>query len=129
MAATVWGALEPIDRRLFGTDYSDVALLGKFVTSGPRWRGAGFAVHAVNGAVFGLAYHEVRRRALLPARPLAVALALAEHVALYPLTTFVDRYHPASGDEGVPRLSGNRRAYAQATFRHLVFGTLLGELA
>ena len=129
MAATTWGALEPLDRRLFGSDYSAIALLGKFVSRGSGWRAAGFAVHAVNGAVFGLAYDEFRRRAPLPGRPLAVALALAEHVALYPLTTFVDRYHPASGEEGVPGLSGNRRAYAQATFRHLVLGALLGGLA
>jgi len=129
VAATTWGALEPLDRRLFGSDYSAIALLGKFVSRGSGWRAAGFAVHAVNGAVFGLAYDEFRRRAPLPGRPLAVALALAEHVALYPLTTFVDRYHPASGEEGVPGLSGNRRAYAQATFRHLVFGALLGGLA
>jgi len=29
----------------------------------------------------------------------------------------------------VPRLIGNRRAYAQATFRHTVFGIVLGRLA
>jgi len=55
-AATVWGLLEPIDQRLLGCDYSDIAVLGKAVTRGPRWRLAGFALHAANGALFGLAF-------------------------------------------------------------------------
>ena len=58
----VWGLLEPIDQRLFRWDYSDVAVLGKAFTRGPAWRPLGFAVHALNGAAFGLAYHEVARR-------------------------------------------------------------------
>ena len=31
VAATVWGALEPIDRRLFRNDYSDIAAVGKLL--------------------------------------------------------------------------------------------------
>jgi hypothetical protein len=88
----MWGALEPVDQRLFHCDYSDIVLLGKFTTRGPHRRAAGFAIHAANGAVFGLVFHEVRRRAPCPAVPVAVALALAEHATLYPLTRFVDRY-------------------------------------
>nr|MBA3244459.1 hypothetical protein [Actinomycetota bacterium] len=38
VAATAWGLVEPLDRRLFRSDYSDIALLGKAVTRGPRWR-------------------------------------------------------------------------------------------
>jgi hypothetical protein len=37
-----------------------------------------------------------------------------------------DRFHPARGN--LPRLTGNRRALAQATWRHLLFGVVLGEL-
>jgi hypothetical protein len=128
-AATVWGLLEPLDRRLFGSDYSDIALLGKFATRGPHWRLAGFAVHAVNGAVFGLVYDVVRRHVPYDARRLALAVALAEHVALYPLGALVDRYHPARGEPGVPPLIGNPRAFGQATVRHAVFGLVLGRLA
>lgn len=127
-AATAWGVLEPLDRRIFRCDYSDVALLGKAVTRGRGWRAAGFALHALNGAVFGLAFHELRRRVNVAPRRLALAAALAEHVALYPLGYFVDRYHPARGEAGVPRLLGNRRAYAQASARHALFGLLLGRL-
>lgn len=129
VAATAWAALEPLDRRLFRCDYSDVALLGKAVTRGRLARPVGLAIHAANGAVFGLAYDQARRRLAVPDRRLALSLALAEHVALYPLSYFVDRYHPARGEEGIPPLLTNGRAFAQATLRHALFGLLLGRLA
>ena len=56
-------------------------------------------------------------------------MALAEHLTLYPLSWFVDRYHPARGDPGDPRLLSNPRAFAQATWRHALFGVVLGRLA
>ena len=127
-AATVWGLLEPLDTRLFRCDYSDVALLGKAVTRGRAWRPLGFAWHAANGALFGLAFHELRRRTRADTRRLALAAALAEHVMLYPLAYFVDRYHPRRGERGIPSLLRNRRAFAQATVRHALFGVLLGRL-
>jgi len=127
-AATVWGLLEPIDQRLLGCDYSDIAVLGKAVTRGPRWRLAGFALHAANGALFGLAFDELRRRLQTNPRRLAVGVALAEHLTLYPLCYFIDRYHPARGEPGVPPLLRNPRAFAQASWRHALFGTVLGTL-
>jgi hypothetical protein len=129
VAATVWGLQEPLDRRVFRSDYSDVAILGKAVTRGPHWWPAGLAFHAVNGAVLGLAFESARRRLPVDPRRLALGLALAEHVALYPLSYLIDRYHPARGRPGIPPLSTNRRAFAQATWRHAVFGTVLGRLA
>jgi hypothetical protein len=127
-AAIVWGLLEPIDQRLFRWDYSDVAVLGKGFTRGPAWRPLGFALHALNGAVFGLAYHEIERRVSRDPRRLALELALLEHLALFPTGYFVDRYHPARGEAGVARLL-SPRAFGQATVRHAVFGKLLGALA
>ena len=127
-AATVWGLLEPIDQRLLGCDYSDIAVLGKAITRGPHWRFAGFALHAANGALFGLAFDELRRRLQTNPRRLAVGVALAEHLTLYPLCYFVDRYHPARGEPGVPPLLRNPRAFAQASWRHALFGTVLGTL-
>lgn len=127
-AALVWGALEPIDQRIFRNDYSDVALLGKFMTRSRAWPLAGLALHAVNGAAFGLAFDEVRRRTSVPPRRLAVALALGEHLALFPLAYLVDRKHPARGEPGVGELF-NLRGFAQSTVRHLLFGALLGRLA
>ena len=87
------------------------------------------AFHAFNGALFGLAHHEVRRMLPVGSRKLALGMALAEHVSLYPLCYLVDRYHPARGEPGIPPLLTNWRAFAQATWRHALFGILLGQLA
>src|SRR5262245_11744799 len=97
VAALVWGAFEPLDRRIFRHDYSDVAVLGKAFTRGPGWRPVGFAIHALNGAIFGAAYYEIARRVSRDPRRLAVELALLEHVTLFPTGKLVDRYHPARG--------------------------------
>jgi hypothetical protein len=126
IASTVWALQQPLDKRVFGCGYDDVELLGRAVVSGDAWYPAGLALHVVNGAVFGLAYANVA-----PALPLAPALrgpaaALTEHVALWPLGALTDRFHPARKD--LPTLSGNRRAFAQAAWRHLLFGLILGEL-
>jgi hypothetical protein len=128
-AALLWAALEPLDRRLFRCDYSDVALLGKAVVRGRGWLPAGLALHAANGAVFGLAYALLRRRTAAEPRRLGLELALAEHVTLYPLCFLVDRYHPRRGEPGIPPLLRSPRAFGQATVRHALFGWLLGRLA
>jgi hypothetical protein len=126
-AATVWGLVEPLDTRLFRSDYRDVALLGKLVTSGRGWKVAGYTLHATNGAVFGLAYDAVLRRSGIGPRRLAVGLALAENAVLYPLGIVADRKHPRRGERDVGPL-WSRRVFAQETFRHVVFGLVLGSL-
>jgi hypothetical protein len=127
-AAIVWAAMEPLDRRLFRYDYSDVALLGKLVTRTRWWPLAGAALHAANGALFGIAYDEMRRRTGADARRLALAMAMIENFALYPLNYLIDRYHPAHGEPGLPPLLSGR-GLAQATARHALFGVLLGRWA
>ncbi len=128
-AATAWAALQPLDKRVFRCDYSDVALLGKALTRSRLWPVAGLAVHAANGALFGLAYRGLQARTAYEPRRLALSLALAEHVVLYPLNAVVDRRHPARGEKGLPPLLANPRAFAQATCRHALFGVLLGRFA
>jgi hypothetical protein len=127
-AALVWGAVEPLDQRLFRHDYSDVAVLGKAFTRGPGWRPLGFAIHALNGAIFGLVYYEIARRTARDRRRLALELALLEHLTLFPTGQLVDRYHPARGEPGVERLF-SLPGFGQATIRHAMFGKLLGALA
>ena len=127
-AALVWAAAEPWDRLVFRCDYSDTALLGKAV-SRRHWRTVGLAMHAANGAVFGLAFELVRRRTGARPVPLGVGMALVENTALWPLCVLVDRYHPARGEPGLPPLARNGRAFAQATWRHALFGAVLGSLA
>jgi hypothetical protein len=126
LAATVWAAQQPLDKRAFECSYDDVELLGKLVTGGDQWPLAGVALHVGNGAVFGAVYSQVRP--FLPGPPVAAGLlaGLAEHAAFWPLVRVVDRYHPARKD--LVGLTGNRRAFAQAAWRHALFGLVLGGL-
>jgi hypothetical protein len=126
VAASVWAAQQPLDKHVFESSYDDVELLGKLVTRGDQWPVAGIALHVGNGAVFGAVYSQLRP--FMPGPPVAAGLlaGLAEHVASWPLVRVVDRYHPARKD--LPSLSGNSRAFAQAAWRHALFGLVLGGL-
>ena len=126
LAAAVWAAQQPLDKRVFDSDYDDVELLGKLVTRTDTWPIAGTALHLQNGAVFGALYAQLRPFLPGPLVGRAVAMALAEHLALWPLVRLTDRLHPARGE--LEPLRGNARAFALATWRHLVFGLVLGEL-
>ena len=126
VAAAVWALQQPLDKVAFGSRYDDVELLGKAVTKADGWYPVGLALHMQNGAMFGAAYSNLAP--LLPVAPVlrGPLVALVEHVALWPLASLSDRFHPARGE--LPRLAGNRRAFAQATWRHLLFGLVVGEL-
>ena len=126
VGAAVWAAQQPLDKHLFASDYDDVELLGKLVTRDSSWPLAGVALHLYNGMVFGAVYSQIR--AFLPgAAPVrGVLAALAEHLAMWPLGRVADRYHPARGE--LPRMWGNRRVFLQETWRHVLFGIVLGEL-
>jgi hypothetical protein len=126
VAAQVWALQQPLDKRLFGTAYDDVELLGRMVTRGPRWPLAGFVLHTVNGAMFGAVYAALRPR--LPGPPVALGLgaAMAENFGFWPLGRLTDRYHPAR--RRLEPLRANRRALAAATWRHALFGVLLGAI-
>jgi hypothetical protein len=125
-AAALWAAQEPLDRRLFDSDYSDVELLGKVVTRGDEWPLVGVALHVQNGMAFGAAYAHLTP--FLPGPPAMKGLVagMLENFALWPLGRVVDEVHPARGE--MPSLWGNRRALAQATWRHALFGVSLGLL-
>ena len=125
-AAGVWAIQQPLDKRVFGSRYDDVEVLGKLVTRGPAWPAAGLGLHLVNGAMFGAAY--ALARPLVPGPPVVAGItaAMAEHFGFWPLGAFIDRYHPARKD--LEPLQNNRRAFAQAAWRHLLFGVVLAEL-
>jgi hypothetical protein len=112
VAAVVWGLQEPLDQRVFRCRYSDVLFLGR------GRRALDLAIHVANGALFGVAFDGVRQRVDVDERRLAVALAVAENTALWPLVVLVDRSFLTSP-----------RAFAQATYRHVLFGLVLGRLA
>jgi hypothetical protein len=101
--------------RVFGVPYSDAELVAKpFGAS----RLVGSVIHTTNGALFGAVYSAVAPR--LPGAGWAkgAAAGMAEHLATWPLVRFVPRVD----------LWGNHRAFAQAVWRHLLFGVVLGAL-
>jgi hypothetical protein len=125
-AATVWAAQQPLDKRVLRTDYDDVELLGKVVTRGELWPAVGLVSHVTNGALFGAFYANVAPSVPLPAWTRGPLAGIAEHLAGWPLVVATDRFHPARRE--LPELWGSGRAFAAATWRHLVFGFVLGEL-
>jgi hypothetical protein len=133
LAAGAWALQQPFDQRVFRSSYDDVELLGRALAPHARrarWYPLGLALHVQNGALFGAAYSAVVASLLAGARVPPAArgplVAQVENLALWPLGRLSDRFHPARGE--LPRLTGNRRALAQATWRHLLFGVVLGEL-
>ena len=127
-AAAVWAAQQPLDRRFFGVAYDDTELLGRWVVpAGGPWQPVGLALHLANGAVFGAIYANVapsparaRRAARAARRPRRAPRDLAGDA---PCSTACTR---RASD--LPQLWGSGRAFAQATWRHLLFGFVLGEL-
>ena len=126
LAAALWALQQPLDKRVFSSPYDDVELLGRAVVRGSAWYPAGLALHMQSGALLGAMYANVG-----PTLPVAPALrgpllGLATHLSLWPLCGVSDRFHPAR--DQLLQLSGNRRAFAQSAWRHLLFGLVLGEL-
>jgi hypothetical protein len=126
VAAGVWAAQQPLDKKFFESGYDDVELLGKLAVRDNSWPAVGAALHTLNGAAFGAVYAQLRP--FVPGPPIVAGLAagMIENFALWPLGRLVDRYHPARKE--LTTLGGNRRALAVATWRHLLFGLILGEL-
>lgn len=126
--AFAWGLQQPLDKRMLRSRYDDIELLGRAVRPhGDGWRSAGWTIHGINGAAFGLAYSELLRRTPhVPARASAQAMVQAENFGLFPLAAVLDRVHPAR--DQLPRMFGTRQLL-QATWRHAILGTVLGEVA
>src|SRR3954452_22936700 len=112
-AAAVWGAQETIGMRGFGVPSSAPKLLAKPIGGS---RAAGIPIHLANGATFGAIYALVARRMPGSAIARGMAAGLTEHLATWP----VMRVLPSVN------LWGNHRAFAQAVWRHLLFGAVLG---
>ena len=83
-------------------------------------------MHLANGALFGAVYANVARRVPLPSWSRGPAAGLGEHVA-------PGRWCSSPTASTPPATSCRPsarppRAFAQATWRHLLFGFVLGEL-
>lgn len=129
LAAGVWAAQQVLDKRVFGVDYDDAELLGSALTrerGTPTTYALGTALHVANGALFGAAYAAVSPAIGGPGPLRGVAAGLGEHLATWPLTRLIAAAHPAADE--FPQLWGDRRAFAQSTWRHVLFGVVLGTL-
>ncbi len=128
-AAGLWAAQQPLDKRFFGVDYDDAQFLGSALTrerGTPATLAIGTALHVANGAVFGALYAAASPSVGGPGVARGVAAGLTEHVATWPLTRLIGAMHPVGTT--FPRLWGDRRAFAQAAWRHALFGAALGVL-
>jgi hypothetical protein len=94
-----------------------VTLLGGLVARGPAVYPVGLGIHLANGALFGALYANLPFDG--PSWLRGPAVALAEHLSTWPALT-IPALHVF--------LSRPRRAFAQATWRHLLFGFVLGDL-
>jgi hypothetical protein len=119
----VWAAAEPAVRRLAGTTYTDVRLLGAPL-SRRHWRIVGTTVHVATGAVAGVAFHRLGLRGWKQ----GVAAAVAENTILWHGMFVVDRTHPDRRSGSWPPLLRNGRVFAQETAVHALFGAILGGL-
>jgi hypothetical protein len=105
-AAGVWAAQQPLDKRVFGSDYDDVRLLGGLVADGPAAYPVGAAIHLANGALFGALYAN-----LAPAMggPPWLRGPLAAHMAPPPLRHGAGRARTAAEPAGAVAAAGRSR--------------------
>ena len=120
-AAAAWAAAEPALRRLFGTPYTDVRLIGAPL-SRRHWRLVGTAVHVLNGAAAGVVFLRLGLRGWKA----GVAAAQIENAALWPGMVVVDRNHPDRRSGAWPPLLRNPRVFGQEVAAHAIFGAVLG---
>lgn len=131
--AAVWAAQQPLDMRVFGVPYSDTELLGRLLTRTAAWPWLGLGAHVAFGAAFGGVYANLGHALPVAPRLRGPLAALCEHLASWPGTRLIDSWHPARrelpslwGDHA--SLWGDHAAFAQATWRHLLLGAVMGEL-
>jgi xanthosine utilization system XapX-like protein len=118
VGAALWLAQQPLDRRAFGYDHDDAELLGRLVARGrPEAAAVGVLLHLQNGALFGAIYANVAPSLPIPPVLRGPLAGLLEHLATWPATALVE-----------PALFRSGRGFAQSTWRHLLFGLVVGEL-
>lgn len=119
----MWAAAEPALRRVCGTPYTDVRLIGAPLSK-RHWRLVGTAIHLANGAAGGVLFSRLGLRGWKA----GVVAAELESAALWPGMAVVDRYHPDRRSGAWPPLIRNRRVFAQEAVAHAIFGAVLGAL-
>ena len=85
VAAAVWAVQQPLDKRVFGSRYDDVEILGRALTRGEHWYSVGLATHLLNGACSARLYANIAPELPIPAVVRGPGVAATEHLALWPL--------------------------------------------
>ena len=124
VAAAAWAASEPVLRKIVGTRYSNARLLGRMATRRRAWPVVGVALHAANGAVFGVAFERLGLRGVKA----GIVAAEVENTLAWPAMAIVDKVHPDRRDGTWPPLVSNSRVAAQEFVGHAIFGAVLGAL-
>jgi xanthosine utilization system XapX-like protein len=115
VAAAVWLAQQPLDKRLWRGGHDDAELLGRLAgTANPA---VGALLHVQNGALFGALYANIAPSLPVPPALRGPLVGVVEHLATWPAMGLVN-----------PALVRSGRAFLQSTWRHLLFGVVLGEL-
>jgi hypothetical protein len=121
VAGVAWKAVEPLLQREFRSPYSDAGIACRFVSKSPV---AAYATQAFGGATFGAAFARAGGRGI----DQAVAAALVENAALWPLVWVVQRWHPDVRAGDWPKPFADRGSIEVSFAGHAIFGVLLGAL-
>lgn len=121
-------AAQSLDMSAARNRVDDRVLLGRLLPVSPsQATTAGTIMHLVNSVVFSAAFRLVGRDLLKgPMWFRGATFALIENVVLYPLVLLED-FHPALRDGQMDSFQ-SWTAFAQAMWRHLVLGVVLGAL-
>lgn len=121
---------QTVDERVLRSGYDDVILWGGLLSRDPRrQRLLGLTVHFSLGLSLAAAYV-----AVLPGLPdlpgpiRGLLFAEAENTLAYPCVPLINRVHPEVRSNRLPSLT-TWRYWAVETFRHAVYGLLLGAIA
>jgi hypothetical protein len=122
-------AAQEVDRRFANPRSNDLILVGGLVTARPSlWRPLGLVNHMLASVTFAFIFDWLVAPRLWGPNWLRGLLTFQTENALsWPLVLLIDRFHPAvKAGEMAPL---NRPIYfAQAAWRHLAFGVVLGWL-
>lgn len=127
--AAAYLVAQEIDRRMVNPRSNDLLLLGGMVTSQERlWRPLGLVMHFAAGATFGLLFQRIAAPRLPgPYWLRGMLLAQIENASLWPIVLLLDRTHIAVRRGDLAPM--NQPVYfAQAVWRHLALGVLIGAL-
>jgi hypothetical protein len=120
-AGIAWKAVEPLLQREFRSPYSDAGIASRFVAPGPA---AAYVTQALGGATFGGVFARLGGRGIEQ----AVAAALIENAALWPLVGVVQRWHPDVRAGRWPKPFTDAGALQVSFAGHAIYGVLLGLL-